>query len=252
MSFKRAILIAAAAMILPGMALAQTSAEFPVTVDFNDNNPGSVTATLECNTGQPLSQSLDIEEGAGVTFVVTDFEDGAMDCDVSVTGAIGYSASEGCTFPGVADQSSNPCDFDLTVDFVTFEVFKTWIDENPQFSNETFASADFSCVNVFTGQGYSTLAGNLNFAGLEASDSFDLRPHWDDSTSCTVSEAVIGGAESDASECQGVAVTLGQDASCTIFNTRLFEGIPTLSHYGLAILALLMAGVGFVAFRRYS
>lgn len=252
MSFKRAILIAAAAMILPGVALAQTSAQFPVTVDFNDNNPGSVTATLQCNTGQPLSQSLAIEEGAGVTFVVVNFEDGAMNCSVSITDAVGYTASEGCTFQAVADQSSNPCDFDLTVDFVTFEVFKTWIDENPQFNNNTFASADFSCTNVFTGQGYSNLAGNLNFVGLEASDSFNLRPHWDASTSCSVSEAVVGGAESDASECQGVAVSIGQDASCTIFNTRLFEGIPTLSQYGLGILALAMLGIGFIAFRRYS
>jgi len=30
-----------------------------------------------------------------------------------------------------------------------------------------------------------------------------------------------------------------------------FEGIPTLNHYGMAILALLMLGVGFVGFRRF-
>jgi hypothetical protein len=47
-------------------------------------------------------------------------------------------------------------------------------------------------------------------------------------------------------------VTLGQDNSCTIYNTRLYEGIPTLSQYGLGILALVMLGMGFVAFRRYS
>jgi hypothetical protein len=30
-----------------------------------------------------------------------------------------------------------------------------------------------------------------------------------------------------------------------------FEGIPTLSQYGMAIMALLMLGVGFVGFRRF-
>jgi hypothetical protein len=40
-------------------------------------------------------------------------------------------------------------------------------------------------------------------------------------------------------------------AGCTFTNTLFFEGIPTLSQYGLAIMALLMLGVGFVGFRRF-
>jgi hypothetical protein len=251
MSFKRAIVIAAAAMIIPGMAMAQTNAMFPVTVDFDDNNPGAVEATLSCNTGQPLSQSQDISEGSGVNFVVVDFEDGAMDCEVSITSAPGYTASTGCEFAAVADQSSNPCDFDLSVDFVTVEVMKTWIDENPQYNNSTFASADYSCSNVFNGAGYSTQNGNLNFVGLDAIAFINLRPHWDGSTRCSVFEGPISGAESDASDCEDVTVLIGEDASCTIYNTRLYEGIPTLSQYGLGIMALVMLGVGFVAFRRF-
>lgn len=252
MSFNRAILIAAAAMILPGVALAQTSAQFPVTVNFDDNNPASVEVTLDCNTGQPLSQTQGVVEGGNLTFVVTDFADGEMDCDVSVDDLVGYTASEPCAFTDITDGSSNACDFDLTVDFVSVEVFKTWIDENTEFNNSTFASADFSCGSVFNGAGYSTLNGNLNFVGLESSDIINLRPHWDGSTSCSVVEGATGGAEADASECADVAVSLGTDTSCTIYNTRLYEGIPTLSQYGLGILALLMAGVGFVAFRRYA
>jgi hypothetical protein len=34
--------------------------------------------------------------------------------------------------------------------------------------------------------------------------------------------------------------------------TAFYEGIPTLSQYGMAILALLMLGIGMVGFRRYS
>lgn len=250
MSFKRVFFIAATAIILPGIALAQTSAHFPVTVDFNDNNPGEVEATLECNTGQPLSQTLGISEGAGVDFVVINFDDGQMDCEVSIADTEGYTPSEGCAFTAIADQSSNSCDFDLSVDYVTVEVFKSWIDENQQFNNNTYASADYACYNVFNGSGYQVQYGNLNFVGLEASDSISLRPHWNGGTSCTVYETPVSGAESDASECGDVAVELGQDTSCTIYNTRLYEGIPTLSQFGLGVLALVMLGVGLIAFRR--
>lgn len=251
MSFNRALLIAIAAMILPGIALAQTSANFPVTVDFDDNNPGTVQANLVCNTGQPLNQSQDISEAGGVNFVVVDFEDGTMDCEVSISGADGYTASEGCTFEDITDGSSNACDFDLTVDFVTVEVFKIWIDENPQFNNENFATADYSCVWVFNGVNYQNQNGGLFFVGDDTSDTFSLRPNWDGSTFCSVTEQLVNGAETDASECDSINVLVGQDNSCTIFNTRLYEGIPTLSQYGLGIMALLMLGVGFVAVRRF-
>ena len=33
--------------------------------------------------------------------------------------------------------------------------------------------------------------------------------------------------------------------------TVFFEGIPTLSQYGLALMALLMLGIGFVGMRRF-
>jgi len=39
--------------------------------------------------------------------------------------------------------------------------------------------------------------------------------------------------------------------NCTITNTIFFEGIPTLNQYGLAIMVLLMMGVGLVRFRRF-
>ncbi len=49
----------------------------------------------------------------------------------------------------------------------------------------------------------------------------------------------------------GMDIGIGEGASCTITNTLFFEGIPTLNQYGLAIMALLMLGVGFVGFRRF-
>ena len=57
--------------------------------------------------------------------------------------------------------------------------------------------------------------------------------------------------ESDNSDCDGFLVTAGSEFECEIVNTVFFEGIPTLSQYGMAILALLMLGVGLVGFRRF-
>ena len=57
----------------------------------------------------------------------------------------------------------------------------------------------------------------------------------------------------------GHPVTLneGQQVTCTITNDDdlvdvIFEGIPTLNQYGLALLALLMLGIGVIGFRRFS
>jgi hypothetical protein len=60
-----------------------------------------------------------------------------------------------------------------------------------------------------------------------------------------------GGGMNGGSMYGMVTVFPGQGASCTFTNTAFFEGIPTLSQYGLAIMALLMLGVGFVGFRRF-
>ena len=57
--------------------------------------------------------------------------------------------------------------------------------------------------------------------------------------------------EVDASACLGVTLMAGTAGNCAITATVFFEGIPTLSQYGMAIMALLMLGVGFVGFRRF-
>ena len=49
---------------------------------------------------------------------------------------------------------------------------------------------------------------------------------------------------------EDIPVAAGDEIACEIVNTVFFEGIPTLNQYGMAILALLMLGVGLVGFRR--
>jgi len=46
---------------------------------------------------------------------------------------------------------------------------------------------------------------------------------------------------------------VGHMITCTVTNTFVFfEGIPVLNRYGLALLVLLMLGIGVIGFRRFS
>jgi hypothetical protein len=97
------------------------------------------------------------------------------------------------------------------------------------------------------------VSGWLHFAGVEDTESFAVYPHWNGGTLCSIGERVYDSSvESDDSDCQQRSVTLGQGFSCTITNTRFYEGIPALGRSGLAMLVLLMALSGWVGFRRYG
>ncbi len=238
-------------------------ARFEVSKNFDDDNEAEVEVTLSCNTGLPLEQTIGISEGDPVTFVVNDFEPGAMDCVVTEEVPVGYEAfynfndtgsDEGCVFEEVS-AGFYQCEIDNSLLPVEIDVTKVWIDENPQFNGQNIAEAVWSCSNeAFCNVGFlgDECSGYLNFYGNPGSDSFLVYPDWENGTVCDVDEVFVadGGVEIDDSECQNLTVWPGVGAECTIYNTRLYEGIPTLSQYGLAVLALLMLGVGFIGFRR--
>jgi hypothetical protein len=235
-------------------------ATFAVDKFFNDGNPAEVEATISCNTGLPLEQTAPIAQNDGVAFVVTDFSDGEMDCSIAETAGVdgyaveysydGTTSQTGCTFEVVRFGQSSACRIDNELRQVLVEVTKWWMDENPSFSAVDYAEARFDCINEQFGiQAF----GNLEFVGDGAVDGFFLFPQWDGSTSCDVNETVVeNGVEFDDSECQDLIVTPGNGASCSLYNTRVYEGIPTLSRHGLGLLALLMLGLGLVAFRRVA
>ena len=86
----------------------------------------------------------------------------------------------------------------------------------------------------------------------------DVYPNWDGGTECWVTETVYSSSVEPSNGCgteaaPGLLVEIdGPEPSCIITNTVFFEGIPTLDKYGLAIMALLMLGIGMVGFRRFS
>ena len=68
---------------------------------------------------------------------------------------------------------------------------------------------------------------------------------------CHASESVQDSGVEATNDCGARYINAGGSDSCTFVNTVFFEGIPTLSQYGLAIMALLMLGMGFVGMRRF-
>ncbi len=240
-------------------------ARFLAVKDFDDGNTAEVEMTLSCNTGLPLEQTIGVAEGDPINFVVTDFTQGELDCTITEDVPAGYSASyddgdgisaDSCSW---ADLSGGQyaCLVTNSLDDVEVEVTKMWIDENPQFNGQNIAEAEWTCsntafCNVFFGE-VDTCSGRLDFFGNPATDSFFVYPDWENGTVCDITEVMVadGGVEIDDSECQDLIVWPGQGASCTIYNTRLYEGIPTLSQYGLGVLVLVMLGMGFVAVRRF-
>jgi hypothetical protein len=81
--------------------------------------------------------------------------------------------------------------------------------------------------------------------------SFVVVPTLYTGANCSVDEYVYDSAIEKDNKCKNILVKAGGSPSCTITNTVFFEGVPTLSQYGMAILALLMLGMGFVGFRRF-
>ena len=53
------------------------------------------------------------------------------------------------------------------------------------------------------------------------------------------------------SDCDpAVTVLPGEDRVCTVINTVFFEGIPTLSQWGMILLVLSVLSIGMAASRR--
>lgn len=267
-------------------ALASTSSTFWVTKDFLDDNDLPVTVHLRCNTGLPLEQSFEITDPAvngqwpGVAFVVKAFQPGAMDCQVyedpipagyaesyaaGVDGGVAGDVFEvndqegddnGCFFEAV-DSGGFTCEITDAPLPGEFTVTKFWEISGAE-GDDVFevANVDISCDDtILSLNGLPLLiASNSIQVQLEGDgDSATIEVDTTDGTAnCSASEDVSqSGVESDDSDCASRPIPAGGSSSCEIYNTVFFEGIPTLDPRGLAIMAVLMLGVGLVGYRRF-
>jgi hypothetical protein len=96
------------------------------------------------------------------------------------------------------------------------------------------------------------------YVGFDVAE-FEVIPNWYPTaakekdqiyTECFATENDLGGAVEEDNDCGDIEVLAGMGDECTITNTVFFEGIPALSQYGMAVMVLLMLGVGFIGMRR--
>lgn len=275
MNMKRALILSAlGAMMLPGLTMAQTAtrAEFVVTKTSPDGNPAGVVFEIDCNTGLILDQDKLVLPGQNppVAFVVTDFTAGSLNCTISEAGTSGYSAEyaaggtggtiaddEVCEFEAIADAAVLTCDVTNIPDEVEIVVNKSWVIEGDNNNVNLNYSLYAYCDEVFVAPDQELPVSSYYEIGSDSGEgagadthTFVVQPAYP-SSNCWVNEQTYDSAIEVDNGCQSVTVSAGVDASCDIVNSVFFEGIPTLSQYGMAIMALLMLGVGFVGFRRF-
>lgn len=264
-------------------------ATFRVTKEFTDGqNPTLVDVTISCFTGLPLIQSQTISATQDVNFIVTSFDSGELDCEITedLTELVGYTPtylptgenvdSDGaCNFYDVSGGSENFCHIVNDADPVEVVIEKVWVidgvngdqidqtykltlycdteepttQESENFQIGGCQNGDLPSGSIGPGPSYGfcqEFYGN----GSETFTAF-VEPDYP-TTNCWVEELVYDDSVEVHNGCENLVISAGQGASCVITNTVFFEGIPTLSQYGMAILALLMLGVGLVGFRRFA
>jgi len=244
---------------------------FLTTVAFTNGYAGTVGVTISCNNGLPLTQSKDISAASPVNFIVSslDFIAPNTECTIAVDVASGYVATVlangedtggACVYSGtpVADASAafaqdrvNTCAITAAPVPSQFVVVKDWVTYDDGNTEQT-GSLHVWCspAAVDTGNQFGTVEDTFDLDG-DGTFYLDFYPAPGGAT-CHAEEDVDSSAVESSSSCAGgVPFAVGDVAkTCAITNTVFYEGIPTLSQYGLALLALLMLGIGFVGVRR--
>ena len=242
---------------------------FATSIDFHDGNTEFVTATLSCNGGLPPTQSLDIAEGSPVEFTMTNlpFTTPGTECEITVSGLNGdytltpsscvYEADAG-TF---ASDGNNVCEFETGyfsgTQGATYWVEKFWVigDKGDMDANYVVDVTITCDTDILAIDGIEYTFGNEAMVSLYDGDSALLNVDTPNGTTyCSAAEEfTINGVEpKESTGCNNAAMGPGESARCTFTNTIFFKGIPSLSEYGMAIMALLMLCIGFFTLRRYA
>ncbi len=212
------------------------------------------------------------------------------ECTVSATAADTYEEvlfNDGsCTFPDVQagdvvscinNYLPAPVDVDVTKVWETFGAEQADLDPDVILTLfcEPVWGIEGGTFTGFSNRWYRTVSLNDSNGDFDDEDDlyigvgtaeFEVIPWWfptaadpdeQEYTECWVEENASAESSVEVDNgCGGnsanaaINIAPGQGDECTITNTVFFEGIPTLSQYGMAIMVLLMLGVGFVGMRR--
>jgi hypothetical protein len=121
-------------------------------------------------------------------------------------------------------------------------------------SNQTWYAYDYLYLDegdYDDEDGDYTGMGTVTFEVIPEFYSTAADPDDQQFTECHAWENVSDSYVEVDNDCYDIEVAAGMGDECTITNTVFFEGIPTLNQYGMAIMALLMLGMGLVGFRRF-
>ena len=249
-----------------GASVALDYAAFTVTKTFSDGLITDVEVAISCNDGFVNADSATISsDGGSFRFVITDFISGSMDCDITEAGTEGY-LSDSCTFTDVTG-GEYTCDLVNDAEPGSFSVTKTWdilgqdvdvVDQDVTLVIDCESDISNPMPLPCSSQPDSTqCVWDLDWDGLGLGDSVTASVDVDTSAGdafCTAYELGIDASEVESSDdCDPrMLVEAAGSNGCEITNTVFFEGIPTLSQYGLALMALLMLGMGMIGFRRFA
>lgn len=264
-------------------------ATFFVQKRFTDgNNISPVTLNFKCDGGTVFNDTKTLNPTAfnsGIyqtSFSVDNVPANPISCEVWEDVPAGYIAkyscqsetscttNEGadpCVFIGVTAGQEDICLIDNNVAPVAVTVTKKWADnitgELPEDESDEDVGVEQSarirlvCSNVHDGDGVD-INGNMvwswKFEGNPDSHVAMVYPDFDESTTCWTEENEQQSAVESESTCSTpTEIKIGEGKrDCIVTNTVFFEGIPTLDHYGLLLIAALTLLTGMVTVRRFN
>jgi hypothetical protein len=286
---KYLLALLAVALLLPASAFAQqeSTTTFIIHKEWNqagDTDGIQVTGHLSCTGATTTQQDVVFTATTDAILFVYNIinAEGPVDCKTWETvpdnytadydavvcpdGNCGDSDSGGldhCFFPDVDFDGQYVCEITNTPDPANVTVTKTWVIEGASQGfdgwHKIWGQCDDEVSALWLAGGENNcVSGDCN-AWIEVDEasagSVDyeftiVRPAYP-SSRCTFGDSVRDSVIESDNGCGVITLSAGDDVDCEIVNTVFFEGIPTLSQYGMAILALLMLGVGLVGFRRF-
>jgi hypothetical protein len=245
------------------------NADFKVQKQFMDGNTGlDTTLNIRCNGGLPLEQTFTTEPGAGVevTFTVTNFTDGALDCEIWESTGSDYYASYECFSTGSCAVTASTCVFENTAagqdnlcvirnypETVDVTVNTEWVYENVEQELFDVVTVDLYCRNIIDGDGQwspGVMHWSWDFDNTTPAQTASIQSRSDASAECRTEQRSPSSAIDSTSNCTAWT-TASAGLVCTVTNTYWFEGVPALSRGGLLIASLLLLFTGLLFVRRF-
>lgn len=254
------------------------NATFKVQKQFTDGNDTlPVTLNISCNAGTPLQQSITVQPNNGsfgtteVTFTVSNFEDGKLNCNVTEDTPANYLASytcfstgactateSACSFSNVTASQDNLCAIRNSPKPFTVNVITEWPDSEQDLvvDVDEEVQVELTCRNVVSGDGQAQqddMVWSWLFDRDASPQAATFFPSEDEQTDCRTETKSLNSSIESISNCSDwVVIDAGSGTlDCVIVNTVFFEGIPALSRGGLLLFSVLMLFTGMAFVRRF-